>query len=516
MAHLFSISTTQPQAYLDGQGQGEVSFVVTNTTAYPIKGRLAIKPLGSTDPSWLRLIGDTERNFASNTAEQITVTINLPADTPLGTYSFRLDVISVLNPDEDYTEGPAVAMEVQSSPVEQSAFPWWILVVVGVLITVGGVLAYVFWPRSTFEPEDLVGLSIAQAENILEQERLEAVISNELIRVCDPDSATPHQVVSANYINDSQVEVVVASWDPQELVGLTQDEATQCLDPHQWTLAVQDQPIILCDSLESLPNQILEVGDIDQTQVDVVVASWNPEELLGMHKDEAQACLAAHDLTLTAAEKPITLCTNGTHTPDHIVQIQDSSSTTVNVVVEATTSVQVPRVKDLPYQQAQRQLEECSLQWSINEVYPSFSASDIAIDPGTVVKQTHLGQTVNPNQVITLDVVASKTFHNPRRNNQFNTSLGIWLSNTNGNQYCKEHGGSKMISHTVGCGEDESSYVEFKNGKWLSKSSGSTNQCYDIFKSITCDVGIDPSRFQPGDIEHIKLENSLLNRIISE
>ncbi|MEM7134135.1 MAG: S8 family serine peptidase [Chloroflexota bacterium] len=82
---------------------------------------------------------------------------------------------------------------------------------------------------------------------------------------------------------------------------------------------------------------------------------------------------------------------------------------------------------------------------------------------------------------------ASETFQSPLRPNQFDTSLRIWSSVTNGNQFCQEEGFEKMAAGLIGCGEDESSYVEFREENWLSRPSGSKNQCYDIFHSISCE-----------------------------
>ena len=80
----------------------------------------------------------------------------------------------------------------------------------------------------------------------------------------------------------------------------------------------------------------------------------------------------------------------------------------------------------------------------------------------------------------------NQTFNAPRRRNQFNTSLRIWTSTINGNQFCQEEGFDRMAAYSTGCGEDESSYVDYTDGNWNSRSSGSKNQCYDIFSSVTC------------------------------
>ncbi len=74
----------------------------------------------------------------------------------------------------------------------------------------------------------------------------------------------------------------------------------------------------------------------------------------------------------------------------------------------------------------------------------------------------------------------------PKRANQYGQQDEIWKTTTNGNRFCQEEGYASMASYTVGCGEDESSYVTFDGTRWVAQSSGSKNQCYDIFSSITC------------------------------
>ncbi|GAA0368936.1 hypothetical protein GCM10009092_36490 [Bowmanella denitrificans] len=67
----------------------------------------------------------------------------------------------------------------------------------------------------------------------------------------------------------------------------------------------------------------------------------------------------------------------------------------------------------------------------------------------------------------------------------------IFVSATNGTQFCKEMRGNsndRIVAGEMLCGEDESSYAEFDpvSQTWQVKSTGSKNQCYPVFKEITC------------------------------
>ena len=178
MAKSFAITTTATQLLrADAKGHAQAIFTVTNTTARPVRGLAKPKPLGDTKREWLSLEGEAERDFAAGATHQFTVNFDSPipeasAVTVIGStappaigapvttaapprkYSFRLDVESAQNPDEDFVEGPVVTVEVAAKTVVPAKkFPVWIVfVVLGVLLLVGGVvLFFVIRNRGTKE-----------------------------------------------------------------------------------------------------------------------------------------------------------------------------------------------------------------------------------------------------------------------------------------------------------------------------------------------------------------------------
>jgi hypothetical protein len=66
MARSFAITTPADSLRLDAKGHVEVVFMVTNTTRRPIRGMAKVKALGVTKSEWLRIEGDTERDFAAH------------------------------------------------------------------------------------------------------------------------------------------------------------------------------------------------------------------------------------------------------------------------------------------------------------------------------------------------------------------------------------------------------------------------------------------------------------------
>lgn len=161
MAKTFAITTTATDTLrADAKGHAEVGFTVTNTTSRPIRGLAKARPLGDTKREWLTVQGEAERDFAPGATQQFTVSFDGPriepaAATPAGStappagalpppaarkYPFRLDVATALNPDEDFTEGPTVTVEMAATPVtpKNGGFPRWIIfVIIGVLLLIG-------------------------------------------------------------------------------------------------------------------------------------------------------------------------------------------------------------------------------------------------------------------------------------------------------------------------------------------------------------------------------------------
>ncbi len=137
MPRVFDITVPTNRVKLDDQGRGEVSFTVTNISDRKLQGRAEVRLLESTQKDWLRIIDDDERSFDPQVSHQFTVEINIPPGTPEDAYSFRLDLISVENPDEDYDESQVIAVKRKiGEPEPDKRFPWWIVVAAAGFIVV--------------------------------------------------------------------------------------------------------------------------------------------------------------------------------------------------------------------------------------------------------------------------------------------------------------------------------------------------------------------------------------------
>ena len=145
MPNLFSITTTTNTLRLDEKRQGDVTFTVSNASEHPMRGRALLQPEDPKATAWLHLEGDVERDFPETGTERYTATITVPQDAPPGSYAFRLDMVNAKRPDEDYTRGQTITIEVPEAEPKKKPFPWWkALVATAVLLL--GALVIILWP----------------------------------------------------------------------------------------------------------------------------------------------------------------------------------------------------------------------------------------------------------------------------------------------------------------------------------------------------------------------------------
>lgn len=144
MPRAFAITPATPSVRLNASGQGEFSFAVSNALGRPVRARITVVPEGNTRRDWLSVAGESERDFASDGTQQVTIRVSAPAGTPQGAYTFHPLVSSVTNPDEDYADGPTVTFEVSPTAAPKKPFPWWIVAVAGGVVVILVIAGLVF------------------------------------------------------------------------------------------------------------------------------------------------------------------------------------------------------------------------------------------------------------------------------------------------------------------------------------------------------------------------------------
>lgn len=196
MAKTFTITTTAPDTIkTDARGHAEAVYTVTNTTSRPVRGMAKAAALDSTKQEWLQITGEADRDFAAGSTQQFVVTFDAPvaAPKPAGTggsatpaadtattdkYGFRLIVASATNPDEDFTEGQTIRVEMPKAeaPKETKPFPKWIFIPIAIVVLL--VIGLVLWlvlrggkPEPVvFVVPDVAGVAQADAQARLETE----------------------------------------------------------------------------------------------------------------------------------------------------------------------------------------------------------------------------------------------------------------------------------------------------------------------------------------------------------
>jgi len=135
----FTVTAAGQKVQLDGTGAAQAQYTVTNTSPDELSGRLLTTPQDPAKAEWFSIVGEATREFQPAAAEQALVQIKVPPGTPPATYSVRLDAVSEVNPDEDFTEGPSVAFDVSLPKPPEPWWKkwWWVFLIIGIVVLAG-------------------------------------------------------------------------------------------------------------------------------------------------------------------------------------------------------------------------------------------------------------------------------------------------------------------------------------------------------------------------------------------
>jgi beta-lactam-binding protein with PASTA domain len=234
----FTVTAAGQKVNLDASGTAQAPFTVTNTRAQALKGRLLARPREPAKPEWLSIAGESVRDFAPNAAEQVVVKLAVPPTTQPGSYSFRLDAVSEVDPDEDFTEGPSVAFEVTPPPPpkEKRKFPWWIFAIIGavVLLIIAGVVIWLVTKDGQTAVPAVTGLQQSEATSRLADAGFATTVRTEEVpepalvgTVLTQDPAAGTQKSSGTVVTIAVGESATA--EVPAVIDLQQSEATSRL-----------------------------------------------------------------------------------------------------------------------------------------------------------------------------------------------------------------------------------------------------------------------------------------------
>lgn len=175
MTSIVTITEATRDIMCGADGRGEHVFTITNTNAVPLRVGVRFIVDDQQQEQWLKIEGEAERDLAGNAADQFTVRVQVPPETPEGKHNFRLLVYSTKDPGERFTEGPTVSFQVPKQPKPEeppkTSFPWWIVAVVAgvLLLGGGGAAAYFLWPDGKVAVPEIIGQTVDEAVVALEQ-----------------------------------------------------------------------------------------------------------------------------------------------------------------------------------------------------------------------------------------------------------------------------------------------------------------------------------------------------------
>src|SRR6185436_15969441 len=193
MTKTVTITTTASDTIkADNKGHAEAVFTVTNTSSRPVRGMARAAALESTKQEWLQVTGESDRDFPAGGTQQFVVTFDGPPPAPPAAkpgaaptpatdtakadkYAFRLNVALATNPDEDFTEGQVVRVEMPQGAVvhEKKPFPKWIFIPIAVVVLaiVGLIL---WWLLHKPKPEAYLVPDVANTPQAEAQQSLES------------------------------------------------------------------------------------------------------------------------------------------------------------------------------------------------------------------------------------------------------------------------------------------------------------------------------------------------------
>ncbi|HEY6292470.1 MAG TPA: PASTA domain-containing protein [Terriglobia bacterium] len=302
MASVFNITTASNTVHLDARGQGEIAFTVSNTSRRHLRGRAKLVPQDPAQKGWLTVVGEPERDLPSGGVQQFTVQVSVPAASKEGKYVFRLDAVSVQNPDEDYTQGPAVAFTV-SKQEEHKPFPWLIIAVAAVVLVIGGVTAY-FLPGRKVRVPNVVGSDIAAANGTLQKagfrgEEASRVTSEGKAQdtVLSQSPGSGDRVKSGSTV---QLTVADAGTAVPNVLGFALDGAVNALQGAKLqvkavTRSASDKPPGTILDQDPQPGGLVKLGTTVSIGVNELV---KVPQVVGMNVEEAKSALVSANLTV--------------------------------------------------------------------------------------------------------------------------------------------------------------------------------------------------------------------------
>jgi beta-lactam-binding protein with PASTA domain len=174
MKRPFALTAAATALTLDARGRGRLAITVSSTRERPVTARAKVVDESPTPAgAWVHLDEEQVFGLAPLASRQLTLVATADPRIPAGTYLCHVAVWDEDTPDEDYVDGPAIAITVPSWPaVVKRGFPWLLILLI-LLALVALVAPWVWathvtdgWLHRVRVP-NVTGLDTAQANDLL-------------------------------------------------------------------------------------------------------------------------------------------------------------------------------------------------------------------------------------------------------------------------------------------------------------------------------------------------------------
>lgn len=137
------VTTATDRIPLDEQRRGETAFTVTNPGRAADRAVFEVVPGTGAERSWFT-VEDPQRLVRSSASVSYVMKVAVSPAAPPGTYEVKGRVYSSdAPPEEDFVDSNRVVLEVKPAPKpEPKKRPWWLIVVVALVVLVLGVVIW--------------------------------------------------------------------------------------------------------------------------------------------------------------------------------------------------------------------------------------------------------------------------------------------------------------------------------------------------------------------------------------
>jgi len=155
---------------LNGEGQGEVTFTVTNAGTAQDRSVLIVTPLDGAAESWFT-VDEPQRAVAAGASVVYPVAVSVPEGTAAGTYGMQGVAYSAdSDPGESSVTSKRVGITVAPPPPPKKGIPPWVwIVVAAVVLLVVGVIIFLLTRDKGGGLENTTRPSISGTPQVLEQ-----------------------------------------------------------------------------------------------------------------------------------------------------------------------------------------------------------------------------------------------------------------------------------------------------------------------------------------------------------